>query len=428
MPQEPFSMLLYKLFLFCYPKIIKLLGFFNPKAKQWSLGQSTVWDEIEANLLKSQGHPIIWVHAASYGEFEQGLPIIQQLKSTYPSHKIWLTFFSPSGYLHRKNDPAVDYVTYLPFDSATNAQKFIELLKPSLILFIKYEFWFHYLTTASKNKIPTLLVAAIFREDQLFFKWYGGLFRKMLLQFSFILTQDEVSYNLIKPLVAAERLFNTGDTRFDRVVATTKEQVHFDWIPLLQSKPILVAGSTWPSDHDLLTKSIATAPNLNWIIVPHHVDQKSIATYRKQFPGCITLTELENEIEQNNLLIDATQPVVLIIDRIGILRHLYKYAFVSYIGGGFTKDGIHNVLEPAAFGHPVLWGSNDTKYREAAGLIINGGGQKINDSTALTSFINHLLNHPVAQSTMGLAAKEFVMKNAGGTEKTIQIITNKALL
>ena len=197
MPLEPLSMLLYKLFLFCYPQIAKLLGLFNPKARLWSIGQQQVWEEVAEHEKKLQGQPIIWIHAASYGEFEQGLPIIEAIKLQFPKYKIWLTFFSPSGYLHRKNDPAVDAVTYLPFDSPTNAKDFINKVNPTLIVFIKYEFWFHYLSVAKSKNIPTILASAIFRPDQIFFKWYGSFYRNMLGLFTRVLVQSKDDYNLL---------------------------------------------------------------------------------------------------------------------------------------------------------------------------------------------------------------------------------------
>ena len=190
-------MLLYKLFLFCYPKIAKLLGLFNPKAKQWSIGQNMVWEEIAQEQNKVQGHSIVWIHAASYGEFEQGLPIIEAIKLKYPDYKIWLTFFSPSGYLHRKNDPAVDVVTYLPFDGEHNAAAFLNMVNPKLIVFIKYEFWLYYLSEAKSRNIPTILASAIFRPNQIFFKWYGGFYKNMLSLFTSILVQDREAYELI---------------------------------------------------------------------------------------------------------------------------------------------------------------------------------------------------------------------------------------
>lgn len=419
MPQEPVSMILYKLFLFCYPKIIKLLGFFNPKAKQWSLGQSTVWDEIEANQQKLKGHPIIWVHAASYGEFEQGLPIIEAIKAQYPQYKIWLTFFSPSGYLHRKNDPSVDAVTYLPFDSLQNASNFLNKINPDLIIFIKYEFWYYYLSEAKARNIPTILASAIFRPNQVFFKWYGGFYKDMLSLFSSILVQDHEIYDLVAPALKKTRLFISGDTRFDRVLQTATTSQPIEWMQLLSSDKNIIAGSTWKEDDAILFKTTAHFNQFNWIIVPHHVDEKNIEYCKKNYPAAITLTQLLTNGQKQ------TKPIVLIVDCIGLLRNLYQYAYISYVGGGFGKDGVHNVLEPAAFGKPVIWGHNDTKYKEAIGLRNNKGGYHIKNEAAFVMHLNELLQNSNHYNQIGNNARKYIIDNAGATQKTMKEIIIK---
>ena len=412
-------MLLYKLFLFCYPKIAKLLGLFNPKAKQWSIGQSKVWEEIAEQHLKIKGHPIVWIHAASYGEFEQGLPIIEAIKLKYPDHKIWLTFFSPSGYLHRKNDPAVDVVTYLPFDGKQNAFQFLNKLNPKLIVFIKYEFWYYYLSEAKSKNIPTILASAIFRPNQIFFKWYGGFYKNMLSLFTTILVQDRDAYDLVASVSKKMRLFITGDTRFDRVLQTANEIKSIDWMQLLSNHKNIIAGSTWQEDHQILYKTSAHYNQFNWIIVPHHVDLKSIENCKKLFPNAITLTQLlDAGVKQ-------LKPIVLIVDRIGLLRTLYQYAFVSYVGGGFGKDGIHNVLEPAAFGKPVIWGNNDKKYKEAIGLRNAHGGYRINNESEFVMHLNELLQTAGHYEQICKNASKYILDNAGATQKTITEIVKQ---
>ena len=417
-------MVLYKLFLFLYPKMAGLLALFNEKANQWCIGQKQVWEEVDKAKQKINGK-VIWIHAASYGEFEQGLPIINAIRAQYPSYKIWLTFFSPSGYLHRKNDPAVDVVTYLPLDGSASSLKFIEAVNPSLIVFIKYEFWHYYLEVAQQKNIPTLLVAAIFRKDQIFFKWYGGLYRKILQLFSFILVQDTASAKLIEPLYPKNQIFITGDTRFDRVIDTVQHKQSFEWINYLSSDPIIITGSTWDSDHQLIAKVIEPL-NCNWIIVPHHVDAKSIEAVKKIHPKAVTLSEWENKITKEP--IQLTRPIILIVDSIGILRNLYQYATITYTGGGFTKDGIHNVLEPAAFGVPVIWGPNDEKYREAIGLRKAGGGIQIKDAVTFKNGIDALLANNSSRKDMGEKAANYVIENAGATNATLSIIQEKRLL
>ena len=414
-------MILYQLFLWLYPMIAKLISPFNEKAQQWVEGQNRVWDEI--NTLKKQvQQPLIWMHCASYGEYEQGLPIIEEIKLKYPSHQIWLTFFSPSGYLHRKNDTKANFVTYLPLDGKKNATLFIETLQPSLIIFIKYEFWFHYLSIAKQKNIPTILASAIFRENQIFFQWYGGFYKKMLGLFSALLVQDKSSEILVTPWVTNTQVLMSGDTRFDRVLSTAAVVKKFEWIQKINSNKIIIAGSTWEKDHIILAQAVNTLGTFNWIIVPHQVDPISIIECKSHFPKAITLTELIASKQHYTL------PTVIIVDQIGLLRSLYQYAFISYVGGGFGKDGVHNVLEPAAFGKPVLWGSNDIKYREAIGLRNEGGGYTIQNAEELIERIQFFESSQEAYNLSAKKAAQFVTNNAGATKKTIEFLQEQHFL
>jgi 3-deoxy-D-manno-octulosonic-acid transferase len=411
-------MILYRLFLLFYPILAKLIRPFNEKAKHWIDGQQKVWDEISVLSSQIKG-PIIWVHCASYGEFEQGSPIISALKKTYPTHQIWVTFFSPSGYLHRKPHPAVDFVSYLPFDSPSAATQWMEMVQPKCIVFIKYEFWYYYLKLAAVNKIPTFLASAVFRPDQIFFKFYGGFYRSMLQLFTGIFVQDIHSKNLIAPLLKDSHLQITGDTRFDRVldIAATKKSI--DWVSKLAKGKIIVTGSTWEDDHQIIGSVSAQCDQLeqcNWIIVPHNVDAASIKACQSHFKNAICLSEW---LTQSDLM---EKPVVLIIDQIGILSQLYQYADIAYIGGGFTKDGIHNVLEAAVFGKPVIWGPNDLKYPEAIGLRNAHGGIQIKDASTLNEKINQLLKDASFSKAIGDEALKFVQAHAGATQKTMDCI------
>jgi 3-deoxy-D-manno-octulosonic-acid transferase len=408
-------MILYRLFLLFYPILAKLIRPFNEKAKHWIDGQQKVWDEISVLSSQIKG-PIIWVHCASYGEFEQGSPIISALKKTYPTHQIWVTFFSPSGYLHHKPHPAVDFVSYLPFDSPSAATQWMEMVQPKCIVFIKYEFWYYYLKLAAVNKIPTFLASAVFRPDQIFFKFYGGFYTSMLQLFTGILVQDIHSKNLIAPLLKDTHLQITGDTRFDRVldIAATKKSI--DWVSKLAEGKIIVTGSTWEDDHQIIGSVSAQLNQCNWIIVPHHVDTVSIKACQSHFKNAICLSEW---LTQSNLM---ERPVVLIIDQIGILSQLYHYADIAYIGGGFTKDGIHNVLEAAVFGKPVIWGPNDLKYPEAIGLRNAHGGIQIKDASTLNEKMNQLLKDTSFSKAIGDEALKFVHAHAGATQKTMDCI------
>jgi len=411
-------MILYRLFLLFYPILAKLISPFNEKAKYWVEGQQKVWDEISVLSSQIKG-PIIWVHCASYGEFEQGFPIITGLKKTYPTHQIWVTFFSPSGYLHRKNHPEVDFVSYLPLDSPSAATKWMEMVQPKCIVFIKYEFWYYYLKLAALHKIPTFLAAAIFRPDQIFFKFYGGFYRSMLQLFTGILVQDVHSKNLIAPLLKDTHLHVSGDTRFDRVLDIASAKNSIDWLSKLADGKIIVAGSTWEDDHKIIGSVSEKCDQLeqcNWIIVPHNVDVASIKSCRSYFKNSICLSEwlaLSNSMEK---------PMVLIVDQIGLLSQLYQYADIAYIGGGFTKDGIHNVLEAAVFGKPVVWGPNDSKYPEAIGLRNNHGGIQIKDASTLNETLEKLLNETNFSKATGDAALKYVQEHAGATQKTIDCI------
>ena len=414
-------MFLYKIFLWVYPFLAKVISPFNAKAKQWNRGQKMVWNEIES-LHKNICKPIIWVHCASYGEFEQGLPIIESIKSKYPNYQIWLTFFSPSGYVHRKHDPSIDCITYLPFDSQKNATRFLDIIQPKLIIFIKYEFWYHYLLIAKERNIPSILASAIFRPDQIFFKPYGIFYKKMLSLFNAILVQDHISLQLVEPLLKQTQIRITGDTRFDRVLNTSKQLVQFDWMKRLNTDKIIIAGSTWDKDHEVLAIAANKIRDLNWIIVPHHVDESSISAVKKAFPNGITLTEFEAST------ISYEAPIQLIIDRIGMLRNLYQYAYISYVGGGFGKDGVHNVLEPAVFGKPVIWGKEDKKFREAVGLRNAGGGFSIQGASEFTDRLTTLLTNEVAYKNASHNAAQFILNHAGATEKTIHYIQENRLL
>lgn len=409
-------MILYRLFLWLYPVIAKLISPFNEKAKHWVNGQAAVWGEIETLSTQIKG-PIIWVHCASYGEFEQGLPIIKSLKINYPSHQIWVSFFSPSGYLHRKQDAEVDFVTYLPLDGPKAADRWLKLVQPKCIVFIKYEFWYYYLKMAAAKNIPTILTSAIFRPNQVFFKFYGGFYRKMLQLFTTILVQDKASAELVSPLSTPSQLSISGDTRFDRVIEIIAAKETIDWVNKLADKEIIVAGSTWSKDHKLLGTVANKWNELNWIIVPHHVDIASINDCLQYFPNAIRLSDWVNKSETK-----MGKPIVLIVDQIGLLRNLYQYAKIAYIGGGFTKDGVHNVLEAAAFGKPVIWGPNDSKFQEAIGLRSADGGIKIEDENSLNNAIESLLSNSKIYHKRCEAAKEFVQQNAGATQKTIEKI------
>jgi 3-deoxy-D-manno-octulosonic-acid transferase len=408
-------MILYRLFLLIYPILAKLISPYNEKAKYWVEGQQKVWEEVSILCSQIKG-PIIWVHCASYGEFEQGLPIISALKKTYPTHQLWVTFFSPSGYLHQKHHPDVDFVSYLPLDSPKAAKRWMQMVEPKCIVFIKYEFWYYYLKQAAVQKIPTFLASAIFRPDQIFFKFYGGFYRTMLQLFTGILVQDFTSKTLISPLFKHTHVAISGDTRFDRVLDIVAAKIPIDWVSRLANVETIIAGSTWEQDHLLIGTTLPNFDQYNWIIVPHQVDEASIKACQAHFDHSICLSEW---LTQSNQM---EKPMVLIVDQIGLLSQLYQYADIAYIGGGFTKDGIHNVLEAAVFGKPVIWGPNDAKYQEAIGLRNANGGVRIKDANSFNKTLERFLNDAAFCKTTGDAAVKYVQDNAGATQKTINYI------
>jgi 3-deoxy-D-manno-octulosonic-acid transferase len=307
-------------------------------------------------------------------------------------------------------------------DGASNAKQFFDIVQPKLVIFIKYEFWFYYLSEAKKRNIPTLLVAAIFRPNQIFFKRYGGFYRRMLPLFYSILVQDENSKKLIIPLFSEEKIRITGDTRFDRVLSTSKLITNFDWLQKLNTAKIIISGSTWEKDHILLSSLAEKYTNLNWIVVPHHVDDTSIQKCLQLFNNATTLTSFAASHQKFN------NAKVIIVDQIGLLRNLYQHAYITYIGGGFGAEGIHNVLEPAAFGKPVFWGPNDEKYIEAHGLVNAGGGFKIHDVNSFSKTLELLSGTPEKYTKACESSANFIAENAGATQKTMEFIYENRLL
>ena len=332
---------------------------FNKKIRQWVRGRKG-WRRILKDKVKP-GDKIIWVHCASLGEFEQGRPIIEKLKERTPEYKILLTFFSPSGYEIRKNWPLADYICYLPADTLLNAVQFIDIVNPSTALFIKYEFWNNYLSALYNRKIPFYLVSGIFRPEQHFFKWYGGFFRSILKKFTYIFVQDSISVDLLKK-IGIINVSYAGDTRFDRVNQIARETKNLPVVERFKgSERIFLAGSSWRPDEEIISGYINSFPGrMKWIFAPHKVDKNNIERLEKLLK--VKVVKYSDSPES------FTDARVLIIDNIGILSSAYKYADVAEVGGGFG-EGIHNILEPSCWGIPVLFGPNNTKFREANDLI-----------------------------------------------------------
>ncbi|WP_236652798.1 3-deoxy-D-manno-octulosonic acid transferase [Chitinophaga vietnamensis] len=391
----------------------------NAKAARWLKGRHHWQKQLQEWQLA--GQPLVWMHAASLGEFEQGRPVLEAIRQQFPENKILLTFFSPSGYEVRKNYPGADYICYLPLDTAANARRFLELVQPQLAIFVKYEFWYHYLTELHIRKVPTLLISGIFRPEQPFFKSYGAMFRRLLQQFNHIFVQNEASLQLLQGL-HLQQVSLGGDTRFDRVSALLQDQRALPLIEqFLAGKRLLAAGSTWPSDEKMLAAWWKEQPDkdLKLILAPHEIGESHIQSILQLFPDALRYSQLTGHIPESN---------VLIIDNIGMLTALYRYATICYVGGGLDKGGIHNILEPAVYSKPVIMGPVFDRYFEAVELEAAGGALVVRNHEELLARTTLLLHNTAAYNQIAAIAGNYVQSNRGATEKVISYIQEKRFL
>ena len=400
---------LYNLGIHFYNLLMHFAALFNPKAKLWVEGRKGIFEKIKNEV--NPGY-IVWIHAASVGEFEQARPLIERIREDYPSKKILLTFFSPSGYELRKNYGLVDYVYYLPIDTKKSAKKFIDLIQPEMVFFIKYEFWFNYLNELYKRVIPIYLVSTIFRPNQHFFKWYGGWFRKHLRMVEEFFVQDIESATLLSS-INIKRICITGDTRFDRVKSLTENPKSFESIHhFVQDSKVLLAGSSWEPDEKILSNYLDhESRDFKLIIAPHEVTKDHIDSILNRFSKFkpLLFSEFEDkEIPKENR--------VLIIDSIGKLMHLYQYTDVAYIGGGFGV-GIHNILEAATYKKPVIFGPKYQKFNEAKELIKHQGGFSISNEKEFAAMASKLLFDTKAYHQASAECGKYVEENIGATEK-----------
>jgi 3-deoxy-D-manno-octulosonic-acid transferase len=411
--------LLYNIFIQLYSLVARVISLYNKKAKLWVNGRKNILQEIQEKLKGNDGK-VIWVHCASLGEFEQGRPIIEKIKLQNPNYKILLTFFSPSGYEVQKNYAGADYIFYLPIDTATNAKAFYDIVNPTLVVFVKYEFWFHFVTEANKRSIPLLLVSGIFRESQPFFKWYGGLHKTMLQCFAHFFLQDEQSATFLKSIGIQDNVTIGGDTRFDRVIEITSAQKSFEAIEqFIGNSKVIVAGSTWTEDDEELDHYANTHPEIKFIIAPHEIDEDRLKECLRLYKHSVLYSKINSANADCN---------VVIIDNIGMLSQLYRYATICYVGGGFGGDGVHNVLEAAAYFKPVIFGPTYEKYIEAVGLIEDDGAFTVESALELEETLNDLLKDESFYKTTCSNAGNFVSSKAGATVKIIDYIYEKRLL
>ena len=387
----------------------------------WVSGRKNIFEKLQQWKTENNSDKVIWMHCASLGEFEQGRPIIEKLKREYPSHKIIITFFSPSGYEIRKNYSGADGVFYLPLDGKSNAEKFINIIKPSLVIWVKYEYWFYYLTLLKEKKIPVILVSAIFRESQPFFKWYGGLWKKIIQSFEKIFVQNGDSVLLLKRFGIADNVTVTGDTRFDRVmdIFQKNEPLPNALINFCKNKKVIVAGSTWEEDEEEIVHYARTNTDIKFIIAPHEIDKERLSDIKKLFPNAVFYSEFikgENEAQ------------TIIIDNIGMLSKLYQLATVAYIGGGFNDTGIHNILEAAVYGKPIVFGPQFEKFAEANDLINKQGAFFIENALELEALFDKFFNDPQLVQITGEICKKYVIENRGATNKIMEYIYANRLL
>ena len=405
--------IIYNIGIHFYEFLIRLISPFNKKAALWFEGRKNIFEKIEASpIYNADGSKkVAWFHAASLGEFEQGRPVIEAFKKAYPDYKILLTFFSPSGYEIRKNYAEADYICYLPSDTPSNANTFINLVQPSIVFFIKYEFWANYLRALKARDIPSISFSTIFRPNQVFFKSYGEFFRETLFCFNHILVQNNESKELLNK-IGYQAVTLAGDTRFDRVfeIASQKKQ-----LPLVENfknnQSIFIVGSAWQQDMEVLIPLINERQDLKFIIAPHEIHEDEISTWQKQFTG--KSIRYSEAINGNNL----AHYQILIINNIGLLSSLYQYANYAYIGGSFGK-GLHNILEAATFGMPIFFGNkNYTKFQEAVELVALGGAFAIGSTAELKTKIDGISNaiNP-AEIT-----ENYVKQNIGATNKVLLI-------
>lgn len=421
---------IYNIFLRFFWAGTHIAPLFNPKAKKWLRGRKNIFERLQKTI--PSGEQIIWIHCASLGEFEQGRPVIEQLKKLDTGHKILLTFFSPSGYEVQKDYKGADWVFYLPIDSPRNAKRFLEIVHPSLVIFVKYEFWYYYLKKIKYLNIPLILISALFRKNMYYFKWYGRLHRKMLPLFDHLFVQDSESKRLIDGIGLSGFCSVSGDTRFDRVIEIASTAEVFPEIEkFIGNNKTIVAGSTWPEDEQVLQKvfeSINTT-SLKLIIAPHEINEKRLADIEIIFPKSVRFSQLNTHNSSSDSYRDTT---CLIIDNIGMLSRLYKYAYITYIGGGLKALGVHNVLEAAVYYKPVLFGPFYHKYAEAISLVKSGGGLPFIDEkkngVMLSELIQALLINEEEYQYRSKAAGDFVQSNKGATQKIIQFIQEKRLL
>ena len=395
-----------------YAAIVRIISPFNAKARLWSNGRRGMFERMCSTIAK--GDRIVWIHVASLGDFEQGRPLVDYVKEHYPDHKILLTFFSPSGYEVRKNYKNADYVFYIPADTKRNARKFLDIVNPEVVIFVKYEFWLNMLAELRKRNIRTFIASAIFRRNSIFFNPFGFWWRRALRCFDTLFVQDELSKSLLAEL-GVTNVVVAGDTRFDRVSAIAESAEKVDVVEQFKDNDrLFVAGSTWGPDEDILIPLINEHPDIKFVIAPHEMDEARIERILHDVKGgAVRYTQLSAG--------DLADKQVLVLDTMGLLSRVYGSAEWAYIGGGFGA-GIHNTLEAAVYGLPVAFGPKYRKFKEARDLIELGVGRSVTEEYELKAWFDELKNDADYLARLSAIAKVYVGKHRGATERVVDAI------
>lgn len=409
--------MLYNLLIRLYVALLRLAALFHPKARLWVEGRRNWRERLRQSVAAWEGSPrVFWIHAASLGEFEQGRPVIEAFRAENPAWKIVLTFFSPSGYEIRKNYPHADLICYLPIDLSSNARDFLDILQPDIAVFVKYEFWANFLHALKKRCTPTVLISAVFRHGQPFFAWYGGFWRSMLQSFQHLFVQDEASAHLLRSIQIQE-VTVAGDTRVDRVMAIARQVPENTVVGpfVAQAERVLVIGSSWEQDEELLYPAVKASGFSKILIAPHEPSPSNVDRICR-----LVSTEGVTKYSQGP---DAGARW-MVIDNIGLLNTLYRYGHVAYIGGGFGK-GIHNTLEPAAFGLPVIFGPKYHKFEEARQFVARGGAFSVQNSEELAAVLKQLGDETFYENA-SRAVLSYLEESSGATEKVMALLRKVA--
>lgn len=411
----PLMSIIYNLFINLYGIAVSIAANFNPKAQLWINGRKKWKTKMKESIAESD--KIVWVHCSSLGEFEQGRPVMEKIRKEFPTHKLAVSFFSPSGFEIRKNDPIADYIFYLPLDTKSNAKKLVKLLHPDVLILVKYEYWYNLLSRLQKKKIPVIVISAVIKENSLFFRSWGSWFRKKIASIDHFFVQNSDSKNLLNS-IQINQVSISGDTRFDRVKEIKASNPQLDFVEKFKGNShLIVAGSTWKDDEEILLQYINEKLPTDWkiIIAPHNIDTKQISLLAEKMSKKVVIYSKASESDYENAQ-------VLILDTIGILTKVYAYSNISYVGGGFTKTGVHNTLEPAVFGVPIIFGLNYENYFEAIDLIETKGATRIKDYYDFEPKMNALIENSDLRQSRGNAVSTYIENKPNSTNLILEYL------